>query len=357
MIRSLSVCALLSAGPAMAQWLSDPSATPPYLSTPGDVTSGGVVSGEEGRFQFLGNPDGGVVEAPAGLGVNQGSNVCLNAACTTRVYHSVGGQLALQGAVGGVAIVDGAYTQGVFEANSLQPNSVELVGGATAVTVRAASGTGATPDATLILQAGGPDGVVQVANSAGLRTAAAGSTDGGLMLITGQGTKYTSTTLPACDGTTEGAEVQADIGGGLGARRHLCSSGYWYVFPFGSTFNTFAQGGVLGVPAGGLIDAFTPVGGYGGLVSVVSFTVQAPGTCGGACTPPQNMLVTVRQGGSPLCTLAFSCTAAAGHYSTTCGTAPYAASPIVEIVVDPTTQCDKRAQGTVAIGYVTAKTP
>lgn len=175
------------------------------------IIDGGTVYG--GRFA---NADGGRVEAPAGVNVQTGSLVDFGSGAS--VYRA-GGSLVVNG--GGVPVVsiDGHQVQGILEANTLAVDSAELVGGTGSVTLRTAAGVGtATPDAGLILEAGGPNGVVTVTRDAGVQTR--------LMRYIA----WPALDVPACTQAIAGSKTAYKLNladGGVYVREQLCSGEHW----------------------------------------------------------------------------------------------------------------------------------
>lgn len=182
----------------------------------------GTLDAGEVRAAVVYNPDGGRLHVPAGVLVESGSMYCLDGvACTRRIYRNPAGFLVLDGPAGTV-VIDGLSVQGIIEANTLQANSLELVGGASGATIRVAAGTGVspTPDAGLRLEAAGPDGFVDVVRDAGIATRTA-------RLV-----PWSLASAPACTQELLGANISVAwpgglADGGLQARSQECDGEHW----------------------------------------------------------------------------------------------------------------------------------
>lgn len=218
---AISGFALAQGTPRVPAHFKNRSVTTRHVFTQNLYVDGGTIYDGEVAAHSFANTDGGVVHAPAGVAVDTGYALCLNGAalCSSKVYQSPGNQLVLQGQAG-ITGVNGATFQGTLEAGSLSANSVELVGGATSATVRAASGTGATPDAKLYLQAGLPNGLVEVVRDAGISSR---------ILVQPW---WQLADIPPCDIALSGARLVAlwpglQPDGGTAARPQTCDGVNW----------------------------------------------------------------------------------------------------------------------------------
>lgn len=252
----------------------------------------------------LGNPDGGEVYAPAGLSVDPGSFVCLDEpTCNYRIYKSAT-QLVLNGAGQPVACIDGFAAQGIIEAGTLQPNSCELVGGASACTLRSATGTVATPDAGLRLEAAGPDGLVHVVRDAGIATRASRLVPRALADI------------PACIPELAGVQVTGAYprpDGGTRAVPQTCDGDHWIT---GSSVFTLTSPPKSG---SGEYYRYRPLAPFA--ISEVDPSIYETGLGGGTFEQ------IVSQNGIALCRGGAACTADAGRFPMTCTGATIYASP------------------------------
>lgn len=175
-----------------------------------DTVRANVVDAGQAWVGVLRNPDGGTVYAPAGVAVDAASPVCFNgpAGCSSRIFHNPANRLVLQGQAG-TTNIDGFVAQGTVEAGELQANSVELVGGATSATVRAASGTGATPDAGLYLLPGAPNGPLVVPYASGVWTPRVQTVDGETLGFGGYGWQMEPVPyVVPCDLTRRGTVIR-----------------------------------------------------------------------------------------------------------------------------------------------------